>query len=147
MEERTAHRACRRLRGERQQGYKRELLIAEQHEEEVRHSLRHLQAAEFLYETRLLPEIEYTFKHALTQQVAYENLPQERRRHLHARIVAALETLYAGRRGERGNGWPTTRSGRGLRIKRSATTGRRAPSHTWLVVLLAELGVLPRGFP
>jgi tetratricopeptide (TPR) repeat protein/class 3 adenylate cyclase len=74
--------------------------IAEQPEEEVRHGLLRLQAAEFLYETRLFPEIEYTFKHALTQQVAYGNLPHERRRLLHARIVQALETLYAERRGE-----------------------------------------------
>jgi predicted ATPase len=36
--------------------------ITEQSEEDVRHDLRHLQAAEFLYETRLLPESEYTFK-------------------------------------------------------------------------------------
>ena len=55
--------------------------------------LSHLQAAEFLYETRLFPEHEYTFKHALTQQVAYETLLQERRRALHARIVEALEAL------------------------------------------------------
>src|SRR4030095_8520340 len=55
--------------------------------------LTHLQAAEFLYETRLFPEIEYTFKHALTQQVAYETLLQERRRALHAQIVMALEAL------------------------------------------------------
>jgi class 3 adenylate cyclase/tetratricopeptide (TPR) repeat protein len=60
--------------------------------------LTHLQAAEFLYETRLFPEIEYTFKHALTQQVAYETLLQERRRMLHARIVEALESL-AGEQG------------------------------------------------
>jgi tetratricopeptide (TPR) repeat protein len=46
-----------------------------------------------LYETRLFPEIEYTFTHALTQQVAYETLLQERRRALHARIVEALEVL------------------------------------------------------
>src|SRR4030095_2535079 len=38
-----------------------------------------------------------TFKHALTQQVAYETLLQERRRALHTRIVAALEAL-AGER-------------------------------------------------
>ena len=74
--------------------------IAEQPEEEVRHCLRHLQVAEFLYETRLFPDIEYTFKHALTQQVAYGNLPHERRRRLHARIVEALETLSTERRGE-----------------------------------------------
>ena len=51
--------------------------------------LAHLQAAEFLYETRLFPEQEYTFKHALTHEVAYGSLLQERRRVLHARIVEA----------------------------------------------------------
>ena len=71
--------------------------IAEVPEEPLRRGLTHLQAAEFLYETRLFPEIEYTFKHALTQQVAYETLLQERRRALHARIVEALEAL-AGER-------------------------------------------------
>jgi class 3 adenylate cyclase/tetratricopeptide (TPR) repeat protein len=70
---------------------------AEVPEEPLRLGLTHLQAAEFLYETRLFPEIEYTFKHALTQQVAYGGLLQERRRALHARIVAALEELYTDR--------------------------------------------------
>jgi tetratricopeptide (TPR) repeat protein len=65
--------------------------IAEVPEEALHLGLAHLQAAEFLYETRLFPEHEYTFKHALTQQVAYETLLQERRRVLHARIVEALE--------------------------------------------------------
>jgi tetratricopeptide (TPR) repeat protein len=65
--------------------------VAEAPEEPLRLGLTHLQAGEFLYETRLFPEIAYTFKHALTQQVAYETLLQERRRALHARIVAALE--------------------------------------------------------
>jgi tetratricopeptide (TPR) repeat protein len=71
--------------------------VAEVPEEPLRLGLTHLQAAEFLYETRLFPDIEYTFKHALTQQVAYETLLQERRRALHARIVEALEAL-AGER-------------------------------------------------
>jgi tetratricopeptide (TPR) repeat protein len=62
--------------------------------------LAHLQAAEFLYETRLFPEPAYTFKHALTHEVAYGSLLQERRRVLHARTVEALETLYAGQLGE-----------------------------------------------
>jgi tetratricopeptide (TPR) repeat protein len=66
-------------------------------EEPLRLGLTHLQAAEFLYETRLFPELDYTFKHALTQQVAYETLLQERRRALHARIVEALE-VPAGER-------------------------------------------------
>jgi tetratricopeptide (TPR) repeat protein len=66
--------------------------------EEVLHrSLSHLQATEFLYETRLFPECAYTFKHALTHEVAYGGLLQERRRALHARIVAALEALAGDR--------------------------------------------------
>ena len=44
--------------------------IAELSEEELRRALGHL-AAEFLYETSLFPELEYTFKHALTHEVAY----------------------------------------------------------------------------
>ncbi|MGH8059717.1 MAG: AAA family ATPase, partial [Candidatus Entotheonellia bacterium] len=65
-------------------------------EEELRDALRHLQAAEFLYETRLGREGVYTFKHALTHEVAYSSLLQERRRALHARIVEALEALAEG---------------------------------------------------
>jgi class 3 adenylate cyclase len=60
-------------------------------------ALAHLQAAEFLYETRLFPEHEYTFKHALTHEVAYGSLLLERRRVLHARIVEALEALTGER--------------------------------------------------
>ena len=71
--------------------------IVELSEEELRRGLGHLQAAEFLYETSLFPELEYTFKHALTHEVAYGSLLQERRRALHARIVAASERLYADR--------------------------------------------------
>lgn len=72
--------------------------IAELSEAELNRGLARLQAAEFLYETRLFPEQEYTFKHALTHEVAYGSLLQERRRGLHARIVEALEGL-AGDRG------------------------------------------------
>jgi predicted ATPase/class 3 adenylate cyclase len=69
--------------------------IGELSEEELRRALGYLQAAEFLYETSLFPELEYTFKHALTHEVAYGSLLQERRRALHARIVEASERLYA----------------------------------------------------
>ncbi len=62
--------------------------------------LAHLQAAEFLYETRLFPDHAYTFKHALTHEVAYNSLLQERRRVLHAGIVEALERLAADRLAE-----------------------------------------------
>jgi tetratricopeptide (TPR) repeat protein len=55
--------------------------------------LTHLQAAEFLYETNVFPERLYTFKHALTHEVAYSSLLQGHRSVLHARIVDALESL------------------------------------------------------
>jgi class 3 adenylate cyclase/tetratricopeptide (TPR) repeat protein len=71
--------------------------IAELPEEALQGGLTHLQAAEFLYETRLFPERAYTFKHALTHEVAYSSLLLERRRALHACIVEALEAL-AGER-------------------------------------------------
>jgi class 3 adenylate cyclase/tetratricopeptide (TPR) repeat protein len=72
--------------------------IADTSEEALYHSLVQLQAAEFLYETSLFPERAYTFKHALTHEVAYGSLLHERRRALHARIVTALEALAGDRR-------------------------------------------------
>jgi class 3 adenylate cyclase/tetratricopeptide (TPR) repeat protein len=74
--------------------------IAELPEEALHRGLAHLQAAEFLYETSLFPELAYTFKHALTHEVAYAGLLQERRRGLHACIVGALEALYPDRLAE-----------------------------------------------
>jgi class 3 adenylate cyclase/tetratricopeptide (TPR) repeat protein len=73
------------------------LAIADMPEHEVRTELAHLQAAEFLYEFRLFPDIEYTFKHALTHEVAYFGLLQKQRRELHTRIVDAIERLYRDR--------------------------------------------------
>ena len=74
--------------------------IADQSEEEINRGLVRLQAAEFLYETSLFPEIEYTFKHALTHEVAYGSVLQERRRVLHMQIVKAIERLYPDRLSE-----------------------------------------------
>ena len=56
-----------------------------------------LQSAELLYEIRLLPSREYSFKHALTHQVAYESVLRERRRAVHRQIVELIETLHASR--------------------------------------------------
>jgi tetratricopeptide (TPR) repeat protein len=78
--------------------------VVELPEEALRRSLAHLQAAEFLYEASLFPELVYTFKHALTQEVAYGSLLQEQRRVLHARIVAILETLAGDRKAEGASG-------------------------------------------
>jgi tetratricopeptide (TPR) repeat protein len=71
--------------------------IADMPEEALYGSLAQLQAAEFLYETSLFPERAYTFKHALTHEVAYGSLLHERRGALHARIVTALEALASDR--------------------------------------------------
>jgi class 3 adenylate cyclase/tetratricopeptide (TPR) repeat protein len=71
--------------------------IADMPEVDLDRGLAHLQAAEFLYETRLFLEREYTFKHALTHEVAYSGLLQERRRMLHARIVETLEKIAGDR--------------------------------------------------
>jgi predicted ATPase len=63
-------------------------------------ALTRLQEAEFLYETTLFPELEYTFKHALTHEVTYGTLLQDRRRTLHGQIMRVIEQLYVGRLGE-----------------------------------------------
>jgi tetratricopeptide (TPR) repeat protein len=67
--------------------------IAALSEEALHRGLAHLQAMEFLYETKLFPNPIYTFKHALTHEVAYGSLLQERRRVLHACIVETIEAL------------------------------------------------------
>jgi predicted ATPase len=71
--------------------------IAEGPEETLRQGLANLQAAEFLYEARLFPDLEYTFKHALTQEVAYGSILHEGRKALHGEIVRAIEQLYSDR--------------------------------------------------
>jgi predicted ATPase/class 3 adenylate cyclase len=71
--------------------------IADVPDDDLRRGLTHLQAGEFLYETSLFPEPEYTFKHALTHEVIYGGLLHERRKVLHARVVQAIEGL-AGER-------------------------------------------------
>jgi class 3 adenylate cyclase/tetratricopeptide (TPR) repeat protein len=73
--------------------------IADLPEEAFRGGFDHLQGAEFLYEGGLFPDLEYSFKHALTHEVTYGGLLQERRRELHARIVEAIETLHRDRFG------------------------------------------------
>lgn len=62
--------------------------------------LSQLERDELIRELRRDPELEYIFKHALTQEVAYESLLAPQRRDLHARIGAALEELVADRIGE-----------------------------------------------
>jgi class 3 adenylate cyclase/tetratricopeptide (TPR) repeat protein len=71
--------------------------IAVMSDEELQRGLSSLQSAEFLYETNLFPEREFTFKHALTHEVTYGSLVQERKRALHAAIAEAIEELAGDR--------------------------------------------------
>ena len=54
-----------------------------------------MQLGEFIYEQPALPDVEYTFKHALTQEVAYDSMLTERRKQLHGRAAKAIEALFA----------------------------------------------------
>jgi class 3 adenylate cyclase/tetratricopeptide (TPR) repeat protein len=123
--------------------------------EGLQRTLATLQAAEFLYEASLFPELEYTFKHALTHEVAYGSLLQDRRKALHARIVDAIEALHADRLAEhverlahhalRAEDWP-----RAVRYARWAGQKARARSayreaRAWLEEGLRAGEQLPDG--
>jgi len=65
--------------------------------EELKSYLLSLQGLEFIYEKKLFPELEYIFKHALIQEVAYNSLLQQRRKEIHKKIANAIEVIYSDR--------------------------------------------------
>lgn len=65
--------------------------------DELKFHLLNLQGLEFIYEKTLFPELEYIFKHALTQEVAYNSLLLKRRKEIHEKIGNAIEELYPDR--------------------------------------------------
>jgi class 3 adenylate cyclase/predicted ATPase len=69
--------------------------IVNQGEEDLYLKLSHLQAGEFIYEQPAFPEPKYTFKHSLTQEVAYDSLLREQRGVLHERAARSIEELYS----------------------------------------------------
>jgi class 3 adenylate cyclase/predicted ATPase len=69
--------------------------VVSQSEDELYRLLASLQRKEFLYEQPAFPEVEYIFKHALTQVVAYGTVLQERRKALHERTAQVIEALYS----------------------------------------------------
>ena len=71
--------------------------VVTQPEDELHRLLARLQAGEFVYEQAAFPEVEYIFKHALTQEVAYNSLLIERRKTLHERTAQAIEEVYRSR--------------------------------------------------
>jgi class 3 adenylate cyclase/tetratricopeptide (TPR) repeat protein len=66
-------------------------------QQELKLSLLNLEQLEFIYEKSLFPELEYMFKHALTQEVAYNSLLLKRRKEIHESIGQAIENLYSER--------------------------------------------------
>ncbi|MEJ2122014.1 MAG: AAA family ATPase, partial [Alphaproteobacteria bacterium] len=80
--------------------FSRQLLSASVEMEDdavLQRGLEELQAAEFIHEIRKLPEPDYTFKHALTQDVAYASLLKNERRESHRLIAQALKRVFAAR--------------------------------------------------
>ena len=71
--------------------------VADRSEAELEHMLASLQSGEFIYEQPAFPDIEYIFKHALTQEVAYNSVLLERRKMLHEWVAMAIEALSAER--------------------------------------------------
>ncbi len=65
--------------------------------DELKSYLLYLQKSEFIYEKRLFPELEYIFKHALIQEVAYESLLVKKRKEIHEKIGQAIEEIYQDR--------------------------------------------------
>jgi class 3 adenylate cyclase len=68
--------------------------VAELPEPDLAAALSHLRDAEFIYEATLYPEVEYAFKHPLTQEVAYDSQLSGRRKQVHAAVARALEELH-----------------------------------------------------
>ena len=113
-----------------------------------------LVAGEFLYETRLFPDLVYTFTHAITHDVAYASLLNDRRRNLHARIAEAIEELAPDRPGEhverlahhslRGEVWPKAAGYLRQAATRAFGRGAVAEAATHLEQAIGALDHLPR---
>ena len=70
--------------------------VAGRSDEELDRLITSLELGQFVYEQPSISDVEYIFKHALTQEVAYNSVLVERRRHLHQSVGQAIELLYAG---------------------------------------------------
>src|SRR3546814_2222969 len=66
--------------------------ISDESEDRLRAALARLGAADFLHEARLYPKVAYAFKHALTHEVAYDSMIQDKPRRLHVSIIEAVTT-------------------------------------------------------
>jgi predicted ATPase len=71
--------------------------VVELSEIDLTAALQKLMSAEFVYEEALYPQAQYTFKHALTHEVAYNSLLNERRQALHEHVAEAIRAIFDGR--------------------------------------------------
>ncbi len=71
--------------------------VAKKPDDELAAMLSNLQLGEFIYEQPAFPESDYTFKHALTQEVAYDSILSERRKTIHERTATALEEIFSAK--------------------------------------------------
>jgi predicted ATPase/class 3 adenylate cyclase len=69
-------------------------VVAGRSEDELERLITNLQLGEFVYEQPSVSDVEYIFKHALTQEVAYNSMLVERRKQLHESVGQAIELLY-----------------------------------------------------
>ncbi len=111
-----------------------------------------LRALELVYQKAAYPEAVFTFKHALTHDVAYESMLRERRKELHRAVGHAIEELYPDRLTEhyealahhfsRGESWEQALRYHDLAATKSmeAFANRAAAEH-----LRAALGIAERG--
>jgi predicted ATPase len=64
-------------------------------ERQLSEYLSDLRESEFLYESNLFPDLEYTFTHALTNEVVYNALLHERRTAIHASVAGSIERIFS----------------------------------------------------
>ena len=129
--------------------------IADLPEPTLRERIGRLVAGEFLYDTRLFPDLFYTFTHAITHDVAYGSLLNDRRRNLHARVVEAIERLAPDRPGEHverlahhslhGEVWAKAEGYLRHAANRAIGRGALAEAATYLEQAVDALDHLPRG--
>ncbi len=127
--------------------------VAQLSEEAVRRYVANLRAAEFLYDAASLPELAYTFKHALTHEVVYRGLLHAQRRALHARIAEAIEVFDPSRlpqHGDRlahhsflGGLWPQAVAYLGQAGERALAVAAYGPAVSLFEQALAALQHLP----
>ncbi|MBV8357956.1 MAG: AAA family ATPase, partial [Deltaproteobacteria bacterium] len=125
--------------------------VAQSTDDSLEAMLSSLQSADFINEEPAFPDIKYTFKHALTQEVAYNSLLAERRQLIHQQIGEAMESWYGERRSDHFKELALhySRSGIALKaIEYLRLAGQQAASRSFFEEAIAQLetalGLLPK---